>query len=218
MKTKFLLFATAILALSFTSCDNDDSTPTPPGETTEAYINASSSTIWQYYSFAENKVVGSAEGNDENDAAWAKRKDWDIAIRKMYVRTNSGTSTAVSANGGVFSFDINNKDKAGNITATTSFSSVQNVPDEAVIAPDAIVTYASMGGSITTSQSSVVVTAMKKNEDGTTIMPPVYLKSPVYIFRTANGNTYYKVDFTQYQNDSGTAGHVKFNFAQLYKN
>ncbi len=204
MKKTFLFLAAALFAFSFSSCSNNDD-PTPPGETTEGYINANSSTIWQYYSFAKNEVVGSAEGNETNDALWAARKDWDIAIRRLYIRTNGGTSTSVNAQGGVYTFDAN-----------TGFGSIANVPSSAAFVLDAVVTYAGMGGDVTTSQSKAQVVEMKKNDDGSTIMPPVYLKKPVYIFRTADGNNYYKVEFTQYVNESAALGHVKFNMAQIY--
>ncbi len=223
MKTRFFLLTTMVVfALSFTACD-DDPTPTPPGKTTEGFINAASETKWVYYSFAKNDTIGSAEGNEANDAAWAKRKDWDIAVRRMYIRTNSGTSTTVGANGGVFTFDINNKDKVGNVIVTTSFASVQNVPDTAVFALDKVVTYAAMSGNVTTSQSNTVVTAMQKKwNDKTkkteTIMPPIYMKSPVSIFRSADGKNYYKVEFTQYVDENNKKGQDKFNFSQIYKN
>ncbi len=208
MKKNFFLLSAAIFALSFTACDDDDDKiPTSPGETTEAYINANSSTVWQYYSFAKNETIGSAEGNTENDAEWAKRKDWDIAIRRMYIRTNSGTSTSVGANGGVSAF-----------TGTANFSSVVNVPATTVFASDAVVTYTGMGGDITTSQSNAVVVGMKKDENGDLIMPPIYLKTPGYIFRTAGGENYYKVEFTQYADENSKPGHVKFNMAQIYPN
>ncbi len=221
MKTRFFLLATTILAISFTSCNDDDPASTPPGNTKEAFIDAGSETIWQYYSFAENKIVGSAEGNAENDAAWAKRKDWDIAIRRMYIRTNSGTSTTVAANGGVFTFDINNTDKLGNIIPVTSFASIQNIPDNVSITPDTVVTYGGHGGNITTSQSNAIVVAMEKKIDETTkeivtAMPPIYRKMPVYIFRSADGSNYYKVEFTQYKDENNKSGQDKFNYAQIY--
>ena len=53
------------------------------------------------------------------------------------------------------------------------------------------------------------------NEDGSLVMPPVYLKAPVYIFRTADGARCFKVEFTQYQDEDKVSGHVKFNYAQI---
>lgn len=215
MKTNFFLFAMAILAILFTACDSDDpAEPTPPGDTKVAFVEASSGTIWHYFSFAKNDTIGS--GNDSKDAEWATRKDWDIAIRGMYVRSNSGTSTTSGAKGGLFSFDGN--DKLGNPVVTISFASVANVPDTAVFVPDAMVSYENHSGTITTSQSKANVVAMKKDQSGSSIMPPAYLKTPVYIFRSADGNNYYKVNFIQYKDENNKSGQVKFEFAQIYKN
>lgn len=48
---------------------------------------------WTYFSFSESKVVGTSEfGSGEEDALWAGRDDWDIAICGEFLRTNSGTS------------------------------------------------------------------------------------------------------------------------------
>ena len=50
---------------------------------------------WTYFSFSRSEVVGTSEfGSDEQDALWAGRTDWDIAICGEFLRTNSGTSGA----------------------------------------------------------------------------------------------------------------------------
>ncbi|HIT46864.1 MAG TPA: HmuY family protein [Candidatus Cryptobacteroides merdipullorum] len=55
---------------------------------------------WTYFSFSESKVVGTSEfGSGEEDALWAGRDDWDIAICGEFLRTNSGTSGI--GNGGI---------------------------------------------------------------------------------------------------------------------
>ena len=73
------------------------------------------------------------------------------------------------------------------------------------------------GGTVDRSRSEAAVVTLRKDADGSTIMPPVYDKTPVYIFRSANGASYYKVDFTQYMNEEGAQGYVKFNIAQIYQ-
>ena len=40
-------------------------------------------------------------------------------------------------------------------------------------------------------------------------------EAPVYIFRTADGSAYFKVEFTQYQDENKVTGHVRFNYAKL---
>ena len=72
-----------------------------------------------------------------------------------------------------------------------------------------------MGGKTTMVKSNATVILFKKNNDGSMIMPPVYLQAPVYIFRTADGKDYYKLQFTQYQNENKVTGHVKFYSAKI---
>ncbi|MDR1518485.1 MAG: HmuY family protein [Dysgonamonadaceae bacterium] len=202
-KVFFYLTATLFTASVFTSCSKDEEDP-QPGETKEVYVNASSSTAWHYYSFANEAIVGSADESAENNAAWAARKDWDIAIRRYNIRTNSGEFTSAAAKGGVYTSD-----------ASTTFASVLNVPDNAVFATDKAVTSSGMGGTTTIVRSDAQVIQFKQNEDGSLVMPPVYLQAPVYVFRTAGGDKYYKVQFTQYQDENSTTGHVKFNVASI---
>lgn len=205
MRTKIFLSAFfSMVILGFSSCSKDDSTEQPPAETNETYIDATSKTTWHYFSLAENKVVGTGEENATDNAAWAARKDWDVAVNRYLVRTNSGAATSVSAQGGVYTFG-----------ASTTFNSVTAIPDGATFAADEAVTSEGMGGSTTVVQSVAAVILFKKNEDGSTIMPPVYLQAPVYIFRTADGTEHYKVQFTQYQDENKVTGHVKFYSAKI---
>lgn len=201
MKKIFLLLFATVSVLS--SCSKNENT-TPVGETKEAYIDATSKTAWNYYSLSENKIVGTGEENEADNAIWFARTDWDIAVKRYNIRTNGGAATTVNAKGGVYTF-----------SDQTSFSSITELPDIA-ITEDTAVTATGMSGETTTVQSAAKVIVFKTNEDGSLVMPPVYLQAPVYIFRTANGKDYYKVQFTQYQDESSVAGHVKFYAAQLY--
>lgn len=222
MKKTFILLSLTVLAFTLGSCSKNDD-PTPPGETQEAYIDATSSTTWNYYSFAEGKIIGSADESEENNAAWGIRKDWDIAIRRYHVRTNSGEFTKVNSQGGVYMYLCAKAD--GDIYVFDEkipFSSVMNVPLNIEFKTDKSITHAGMGGDITLVRSEVETMKMKKKWDDTnkqwvTEMPPVYLKAPLCIFRSADGNHYYKVEFTQYMNDEGKTGHVKFNVAKITK-
>ena len=203
MKTKLILsalFSTMIFILG--SCSKENSKPLP--ETKESYINATSKTTWHYFSLAENKEVGTGEENDTDNKAWAARKDWDLAINRYLIRTNSGAATSVSAQGGVYTFD-----------ASTIFTSVTAVPSGATFIVDKSITSEGMGGKTTMVKSNATVILFKKNNDGSMIMPPVYLQAPVYIFRTADGKDYYKLQFTQYQNANKVTGHVKFYSAKI---
>jgi hypothetical protein len=213
-----LLLSLLLLSFAFASCDNDDNNPALPGNTTEAYIDASAKETWHYFSLATGQVVGSADESAENNALWAARTDWDIAVQRYKVRTNSGEFTTAGAQGGVYIFDATNTDANGNILVSTPFASIQHVPAGTEFAADKTVTAAGMGGTTTTTVlSTAVVVQMWRNANGVLIMPPDYRPAPVYIFRSADGKNYYKVQFTQYQNENKVAGHVKFDVAQIYK-
>lgn len=201
MNKVFLALSIALVAL--VSCSKDDGQPVL--ETTETYINATSNTTWNYYSFSSGKLVGTGEETTQDNDTWFARTDWDIAINKYNVRTNSGTATAVGANGGVYICAL-----------SVAFNSLNALPGGVQFVADKAVTSSGMGGSVTTtirSQASVIL--FKTNDDGSMIMPPVYLQAPVYVFRTADGKEYHKVQFTQYQDENKVSGHVKFYSAQI---
>jgi hypothetical protein len=205
MKTKFL-FLSAAAALLISCGDKPKDNP-KTGETKSVYIDATSCTAWHYYSLQDEKLVGSADESAENNAVWGARKDWDIAIRRYNVRTNSGAFTTADAKGGVFTFDGN-----------TTFESINKIPDGASFVEDVAVTSTGMGGTTTVVRSEATVILFQQKPDGSgPVMPPVYLPAPVYAFRTADGNNCYKVQFTQYVDEEGATGHIKFDMAQIEK-
>lgn len=201
MKKVFLGLLLAIMG--FTSCEKESGETTT--ETKEVYINATSSTTWNYYSFSTDKIVGTGAETTEDNAKWFARTDWDIAVNKYNVRTNSGAATTAGATGGAYT-----------CAASVEFNSLTALPAEAQFVADKAVTSSGMAGSVTTTiRSEASVILFKTNEDGSMIMPPVYLQAPVYIFRTAGGSEYFKVQFTQYLDDNKVSGHVKFYSAQI---
>jgi hypothetical protein len=203
---KLLYLFIAISFIAYTSCKDDDDTPTGAGETLSQYIDASSKTTWHYFSFKNGVEVGTGEETVTDNTTWFARTDWDIAICRYYIRTNSGAATSVGSQGGVFTCDEN-----------VNFTSLEVVPDGAVVVGDKAVTITGHGGtSSEVVESTAQVIQFKLDEDGSMVMPPVYLQSPVYIFKTADGKETYKVNFTQYVNEEGTTGHVKFDYAILY--
>ena len=82
----FMAAAAALLALS--SCSKEQGNGGGEGgNVLEASVNASESGVWQYFSFADNKVVGSGKEDETDNAAWAARTDWDIAISRYSIVT-----------------------------------------------------------------------------------------------------------------------------------
>ena len=194
------------VAVMFSSCTkNTDGGETEGGGTegggTEGtsvtvVVDATSKTAWHYYSFEQSKFVGSAEITE--DAEWAKRTDWDMAICRYKVRTNSGTSGV--GKGGTYTCDEGVK-----------FDALTVAPSGMVIVDDISYTEEQMGGGmLTESRSTAVVSVMAG-------MPPVWGKSPLYIMSNASGTGFYKVDFLSYKDAEGTSGHVSFKFASVSK-
>lgn len=207
---KKLILSLAVVAAAFTSCDEKDPTttpPTPPIVTPETHVtvelDATSKTLWHYYSFAEAKVIGTGAAVD--DALWAERKDWDMAVCRYKVKTNSGAS------GKGLSGLYSHVDEAGK-NIVYDFKTFTQTPATAVFIKDIEVTEESMsGGTTTESKSTAVVSIMAPG------MPPVWLKSPLYIIPSADGEHHYKVDFLSYKNAENISGQISFQFAKIEK-
>lgn len=199
---KFLSIAAMLLALA--ACNKKTDDPTPAGN----YVDATSKTDWHYFSLAKGAVVGS--GAEADNAAWAARGDWDLAVRRFNIRTNGG---AFSSNkGGVYCFD--SPDEFGNIIVKTAFADVTKIPTGEPT-PDKAFTAETMGGGTETIvRSEAVAVQMWRNAEGV-IMKPVYKPAPVYVFRTADGTAHYKVQFTHYFNEKNESGHVRFISVKL---
>jgi hypothetical protein len=203
MKKTIYLFGLSLITLI--SCTKEDDPKPKTGETKTVNIDATSKTTWHYYSFSEEKIIGSGEEDSTSNAAWFARDDWDIAVQRYFIRTNSGAATSIGSKGGVFTCD-----------ESITFASLETVPASAVFETDKAITKRSHGKTYEIILSTSQVIQFKANADGSLVMPPVYLPSPVYIYKTANGEDIYKVNFTQYTNDDGVTGHVGFEVAQLY--
>lgn len=195
-----MFFATFV-----TSCSKKDDTSIPAVVTNEMAVDASAQNVWHYYSMSQNKIIGTGGENSSDNVIWFKRSDWDFALNRYYIRTNCGTSTTASGKGGIYTCD-----------ASTSFSSVTTVPSSDKFQTDKIVAVQGMNGTksnISMSDASSIL--FKKNEDGSLVMPPVYLQAPVYIIKSADGGHAYKVLFTQYKDESGKSGMIKFSIAAI---
>jgi len=204
MKKLAYLFI-AITFIAFSSCSDNDSDPKGAGKTLNYYIDASSKTTWHYFSLKSGKEVGSGEETDVDNKKWFASNDWDFAVCRYAIRTNSGAATSIGSTGGIYTCEEGVK-----------FTALETVPNGAIFTVDKAVEISGHGKSGEIIKSTAQVITFKANEDGSLVMPPVYLQSPVYIFKTADGKKVYKINFTQYINDDGISGHVKFEFAILY--
>lgn len=206
MKQTILLLAT--LLVSFYSCEKDDETDPiviPQASDKSIYVDATSSETWHYFSFDKGEFIGSGFEDSTNNASWFARDDWDIAIKRYNVRTNSGEATSIDSQGGVYACN-----------ESITYESLNNLPNNAVFEVDDVVTKYGHGGSVSNVvMSTVQVIQFEVDGNGDKVMPPVYLQSPVYIFKNSKGTKYYKVNFTQYKNADGESGHVIFDFAPM---
>ncbi len=198
------LFIAALAALAVTACSENKNESSNPPETETYSVEATESGTWHYFSLVQGREAGTGVEKETDNAAWFARGDWDIAFNKYKIRTNSGEATTIGSKGGVIV-----------LGAGVPFDSVTEVPAGAQFAADKAVTSSGMGGTSTTVQSEAQVVTFKTNEDGSLVMPPVYLKAPVCIFRTADGSQAFKVEFTEYQNDEGVSGYIVFRAAEL---
>lgn len=208
-KSKELLSYLTVILLSATfslsSCSKDEK-KSDLSTIYESYIDATSAQIWIYFSFSNNRVVGEGDDTQESIDQWSNRGDWDIALRRYNLKTNSGLSTKIGAKGGVYTFD-----------SKTEFVSINKTPSSASYEADKEIITVGMGGESRIVMSSAVSVLFKKDSDGQMIMPPVYIKPPVYLFRDATGERFYKVEFIQYLDDSNKTGHIKFKWQEIYK-
>ncbi len=213
MKKTF--FAILLAAATLVGCkDNKQPDPETLNET-KIHLDYDAKT-WYYYSFATKSFVGS--GLSADDAKWFARTDWDFAICEYELRTNSGTSTTASAKGGAHRSD---KTKLADITSIPSTYTV-----------DTEFSSTGMGGVVTVKSQTIfdpnykyygVVDYMKNPTDPTSPdmsgPGPTYLQAPVYVFKTANGESFYKVLFTKYTTDVTGAnpepGIVEFSYLKM---
>ena len=202
MKKIFALACIAMTVIS-TSCTKSDNDGDPVvGTTEEILVDATANGVWQYFSFAEGRVIGS--GEESADARWFASDKWDMAISRYNLRFNGGPSYTSGGLGGVYTCD-----------ESISFASILSVPQGVTFTTDKSVTTEGMAGTTTTVKSAATVIIFKTDADGSLVMPPVYLKAPVYIVRTADGESCYKVEFTQYKDEDNVSGMVRFNYAKI---
>lgn len=205
MKKLLLSFIPLLSFCLLSSCTKGGETGDDKLDVFTANIAAIESSTWHYYCLTEKKVVGTGEENQADNEKWGKLSNWDIAIKKYEIKTNSGTSSSVSAQGGEYTFDENKK-----------FADVTELPSGITFMADKLIKESGMDGKEkTTSKSTAEVIRFKRDEAGDKIMPPIYLKAPVYIFRTDDGKKYYKIEFTQYENAEKVKGYVEFSAAEI---
>ena len=92
ISTIITAIAVSLIAISCTKQGNPSADPAKEG-----YVDATSKTTWTYFSLSKGEVIGTGAESEADNAAWAARTDWDLAVCRYNIRTNSGTSSSTGA-------------------------------------------------------------------------------------------------------------------------
>lgn len=206
--------AFALLAFGACKDDGNGNGGGAPAQSTGAEVDASDKS-WHYYSLERNTEVGTGEESAGVNAQWFARTDWDVALSGYKVRTNSGEATTAGSQGGVYTFSERCDRNGADAGAQAFYETVTAVPPGAEFVADKTYTDAGMSGTDVLVRSEASVIRFLLKEDGSKVMPPCYMQSPVYIFRSADGQKHYKLVFTQYKDADGVSGKVRFHFARV---
>jgi hypothetical protein len=201
MKNTYLLlnlFVLSAIMVLFTSCEKDDNGPAATENKTLS-LYTKDYTLWHYFSFEADSVVGtgSADPDNADDAAWKQRTDWDIAFHRYNVRTNSGTSGI--GNGGMLE------------ASETVFDNVLEAPTSGYTADDSIDIYLTAAmppvSATTTGNTVCEGWASYNHAEGAWVFA-----EKVFIVRTAKGK-YAKIWLKSFLDDEDVSGTVTMDYA-----
>lgn len=201
MKNKTLLFnflAIALMSGIFMSCEKEKDEPAVTENKTLS-LYTKEYTLWHYFSFSEDKVIGtgSADPADSDDAAWKQRADWDIAFHYKDIRTNSGKSG--TGQGGMLE------------AAETSFANVLEAPSSGYTVDDNLDIRLSpaMPPVYTTSTGNSVCAdwASYNHGEGAWVFA-----EKVFIVKTADGK-YAKIWLKSFLDDEDVSGTITMDYA-----
>jgi hypothetical protein len=153
-------------------------------------INSTSSTIWKYFSFAENDTIVVSDP--------LTSKEWDLAFQRYRIKTNGG----LSGNGLGSAANSYLKGQIG-------FDALKIVPDTATFSADASVNIAVQQGYATYVINPEINTwfTIELAAQGTQIVPSDY----IFFVKTGDGK-YAKVWFKSYYSATNLSGHITFQY------
>jgi len=182
------VFLSVLIVVLFFSCKKEDTKSPIEAQTFE--INSTGSTVWKYFSLADNDTVNVTDPANSNE--------WDLAFQRYRVKTNGG----LSGNG---SGSAANSYKKGQ----TGFDALIAVPDTTTFTLDASVDIAVQQGYATYIVNPVLYTwfTLEFAAQGTQIVP----SDDIYIVKTSSGK-YAKVWFKSYYNATNQSGHITIQY------
>ncbi len=191
MKKLLLLLFIGLSSLNMIGCDDDDNTSNQPvdAESDSKLINATNYSDWVFFSFEQGDTITVADPKT-SDA-------WDLAFKRFYLATNSGSSG--NALGGVYN--------AGKV----DLSEVTQAPETGYIADDSIQVYDPAEFAYVNAAGSSALSGWMTFD--MTVMPPIPIYSDsIYIIKTATGK-YAKIHLDNYYGGDGTkSGMIEFDY------
>ncbi|SFN95841.1 HmuY protein [Capnocytophaga haemolytica] len=203
MKICLLLPALFAGAMMFTACSKDDDKPLPPnlgivqpeaqdkgnGVKEVQYFNAEND--WAYFSFESGKAV-------QVDNPRTSGENWDIALKREYLKTNGGKS-------GVGNAEVVN-------TNETDFAKVTKYPAEGYVKDvEETVKSKRPGAPDETFSHNKTFDAWYDYDVKTHILTS---KKEVYVVKTAKGK-YVKFQITDYYNATKKGAYYTFQYKEL---
>jgi hypothetical protein len=186
MKKTVLL--SAIIITSFFACKKENNKIIIEAQTFE--VNSSGSTVWKYFSFANNDTVTIADPSNSTG--------WDLAFQRYRIKTNGGKSGSGSGSAA----NSYQKGQAG-------FDSLKIVSDTATFAKDDSISIAIQQGYAYYVVNPVLYTwfILEFATEGTQIVPA----DRIYIVKTGTGK-YAKIWFKSYYSPENISGYVTFQY------
>ncbi|MDO4789770.1 MAG: HmuY family protein [Porphyromonas sp.] len=207
-KTFMLLFAVS-LGVFFTSCKDKNKPDTPNDVKTASYISANSYTKWVYFSLESGKVVKVEDPT--------KSKDWDLGFHRQQIRVNDKNFAGVGKAQMLeeTNFDAKISPDPSKMIENREIMipvgvNMSNTDNPYILEKGFCLTDNDNFLKNTIGSYSINMSEMGKDPSK---MYPVNKK--VFVFLTADGKTYYKLQFTSALSEEGKGGHLSFKFVKL---
>jgi hypothetical protein len=191
MKRKFVFLGLPVmlgLMVFLSNCSKDDNT-TKSSNATTFQVNASSSSVWKYFSLSTGDTI--QVSNPDSSLAW------DLAFQRYRIKTNGGKS-GIGTGG---AYKSGKKGQAG-------FDSLQVVPDGIAFgADDTVSVNVAPGQYVKYVMNTILYDWYDLINGGQTLVT----KDDVFIIKTADGK-YAKFWMLNYYSAEAKSGYPKFQY------
>jgi hypothetical protein len=176
------------IATLISGCNKENNRP--PIQSQSFEINSTSSTIWKYFSIAENDTLAVTDP--------ATSTEWDLAFQRYRIRTNGGKSG-------------NGKGSAANShqTGQAGFDALKLISDTVTFITDDDISVAVQQGYATYTVNPMLYTwfTLEFAAQGTQVVP----SDNIYVVKTGTGK-FAKVWFKSYYSATNLSGYVSFQY------